>query len=178
MVTNLTPKWTTLIRHQATISDMNKRTKVFDWALNNRFCSEVTSVRRIQPPVICGVSGQKPEAEKRENLLHKERRCCTRQPKQTDGVVIDGFSEVQWHYRHSWKKLDGFWRKSEVCSGGFIALRPSQSRIPPLRGATGGKTVSTLRVQSLCLRPLPAATRSCQQIRVKKHPENYWLWLK
>ena len=64
----------------------------------------------MNPAVICSLR-PKPEAEKQENLLHKERRCCTREEKQTDRVLIEKFSEAQWYYRHFQKKLDGFGEK-------------------------------------------------------------------
>lgn len=129
-----------------------------DWALNNLFCSELTESDGLiqQSSVVC--PDRKPRQRNRKTCYARRGDVVRDRRKQTDGVVKEGFSEAQWHYRHSRKKLDGFWRKSEVCSGGFIALRPRIRAESHLWGATGGKTVSLLRFQSVCLRSLPAAT--------------------
>lgn len=72
------------------------------------------------------------------------------------------FSGITDIPERNWMDFGG---KSEVCSGGFIALRPSQSRIPPVRSYR--RESCPCCVSSPGLRPLPAATRNCQQIRVQ-----------
>lgn len=105
-----------------------------DWALNNLFCSEVTESDGLiqQSSVVC--PDRKPRQRNRKTCYARRGDVVRDRRKQTDGVVKEGVSEAQWHYRHSRKKLDGFWRKSEVCSGGFYSFETqNQSRIPPVR---------------------------------------------